>query len=197
MCIFFEGDVKVWVVIVLCFLCLLAFSVIFLCCFFCQKKKIEVKKTIPHIETTVLPSFPVFDVDDMGNTTLHIAAKWNHHMIAIFCLNKVSAEAGTSSWEEFNQFMNSQNYHWETPLYIAVKNNSKDVFDILIRNRATDLNIPDQLGRTPLHIAIDGEKTYFIKKLIEKNANLDVSDRMGRTPRKMLKMRDDIGQHRL
>lgn len=156
---------------------------------FLFKKSVK-HEILPYIENVVIPSIPVHGKDDMGNSPLHTAAKYNHHMIAIYCLNKISANAGESSWKEFDAYLNAQNANGDTPLHLAVANNSKDVFDILLRNRAINVNIPDNLGRTPLHIAITTDGFYFIEKLLLKNANPNIADRMNRTSVKLMKERN-------
>lgn len=153
-------------------------------------------KATPLNAETILQSIKIFNVDHLLNTPLHIAAKNNHHMIAIYCLNCISTKAGVSSWGDFDKYINAQNSLGQTALHIAADNNSLDVCDILLRNRAANINAIDYLGRTPLHLAIDKNYALFVEKLLQKNANIEIVDRMGRSP-KQSKMVDNFLKSRI
>lgn len=51
----------------------------------------------------------------------------------------------------------------------------------LIKN-AADINLPDEKGRTPLHVSVENGHIFVIKILIKHNATVNSKDKEGKTP---------------
>ena len=58
------------------------------------------------------------------------------------------------------------------PLLIAFHNQNFDLAKLLIEN-GMDINVTDYRGKTPLHFAVDQNKTSIIKWLIDKGSNVN------------------------
>jgi ankyrin repeat protein len=145
-----------------------------------EKKKIIKKPTIRYVEKVVLPSIKVFDADEMGNTPLHIACKYNHESITIYCINRAVIECTEPSTTKLlTEFLNKKNCEGNAPLHLAVQNQSLQALEVLLRNRATDINVQNNQGETPLHLAIRCQNLKAIKKLIEKRADISIKDNNG------------------
>lgn len=78
-----------------------------------------------------------------------------------------------------------------TPLGIAVSNyivgdeigrkNAKHIIDLLI-NKSPNLDLPDINGKTPLHVAVQGNALEIIQFLLERGADPNIPDVEGRIP---------------
>ena len=62
-----------------------------------------------------------------------------------------------------------------TALLECVAYGSNEVLDMLVRNGA-NVNVTDDVGNTPLHIAVKCQQAMIVKSLIEYGANIDAQD---------------------
>lgn len=108
------------------------------------------------------------------------------------------------SRRDFNDYINSQNNKGKTPLSLACQYASdwsgyEETIKILISSGA-DLNIQDEDGNTPLHIALyDNLSMGICELLIDQGARLDIENSDGvtvrdmmRVPKYILKLMDEI-----
>ena len=58
-----------------------------------------------------------------------------------------------------------------------------------------DPNLPDNTGRTPLHLAYAAERQDMVNRLLEAGANLEARDQEGRVPIQHLPTDDPRGEH--
>ena len=146
-----------------------------------KKQKKNIKPPRQHyVEKVALPSIKVFDADELGNTPLHIACKYNHEAITIYCINRAVIESKEPSTERIlSEYLNKKNIYGETPLHLAVKNPSKDALQVILRNRAVDINVQNDRGETPLHLAIRSGKKEIIELFLKKNADITIKDKNG------------------
>ena len=63
----------------------------------------------------------------------------------------------------------------------AIVNNDKLLFDQLIIESEVN-EVDSKLGYTPLHLAAQNDNLYFVRKLIEKGADVNAKDKYGNTP---------------
>lgn len=95
------------------------------------------------------------------------------------------------SRKQFNEYINLKNNKDETPLFLACQNASdwsghEEAIKLLISNGA-DLNIQDENGNTPLHIALYQDESMSIcELLINQGARLDIENSEGETVRDMI-----------
>lgn len=108
--------------------------------------------------------------NDQGNTVMHYAAQGNQPGSFVFFnyLYKVSPDEG--------------NRDGSTPLHWCCYTGSEIAFNYII-NYFKTLDIQDQDGLTPLHLAVVAENTNLIKKLLHKGVNKNIRDNKGRTAR--------------
>ena len=105
-----------------------------------------------------------------GNTCLHIACIWGWYDIAEYLISK-----------DFS--INNQNNDGDTPIHLAIRNNKKRVFAILVKK--SDLKVKNRLGGTPLHIATCDCNGLEYVKAITADSNFEsvnVRDINGDTP---------------
>ena len=75
----------------------------------------------------------------MGETPLHLAAKWGHkEVVALLLANQAEVNAQTESGE--------------TPLHYAAENGEKEVAALLLASQA-EVNAMDIHGQTPFHLS--------------------------------------------
>lgn len=179
------------IALVLIILIIILIAISILSFFLYQKnKKNKTKKPIKqrYVENIALPSIKINDVDELGNTPLHIACKYNHEAITIYCINRVVVESTESSTEKnFSEYLNKKNIYGETPLHLAVKNPSKDALHVILRNRAININAQNNQGETPLHLAIRFADKEIIDLLLKKNADITIKDNNGDDARSLAK----------
>lgn len=97
-----------------------------------------------------------------GSTPLHDAAREGHKKVVELLLNN-GAELGAKD-----------NLSAQTPLHWAVLRGHNGIVETIIAAGAK-LEIVDRFGRTPLHTAIDHDRTTTAKLLIDKGANLNAA----------------------
>lgn len=89
-----------------------------------------------------------------------------------------------------------QDYEGETALHNAIYTKNKEIFDLLIsyyeKNRRLDINIKNNVGWTPLHLAILQGNQYMIDKLINLGADLYIKSNAGNSSIKLCKQINNL-----
>ncbi|XP_015681067.1 neurogenic locus notch homolog protein 1, partial [Protobothrops mucrosquamatus] len=106
--------------------------------------------------------------DRTGETALHLAARYARSDAAKRLL-EASADA------------NIQDHMGKTPLHAAVSADAQGVFQILIRNRATDLDARMHDGTTPLILAARLAVEGMLEDLISCHADVNAVDDLGKS----------------
>ncbi|KAL8174551.1 UNVERIFIED_CONTAM: Neurogenic locus notch protein 1 [Gekko kuhli] len=106
--------------------------------------------------------------DRTGETALHLAARYSRSDAAKRLL-EASADA------------NIQDHMGKTPLHAAVSADAQGVFQILIRNRATDLDARMHDGTTPLILAARLAVEGMLEDLINCHADVNAVDDLGKS----------------
>uniref|UniRef100_A0A8C6W551 Neurogenic locus notch homolog protein 1 n=1 Tax=Nannospalax galili TaxID=1026970 RepID=A0A8C6W551_NANGA len=106
--------------------------------------------------------------DRTGETALHLAARYSRSDAAKRLL-EASADA------------NIQDNMGRTPLHAAVSADAQGVFQILLRNRATDLDARMHDGTTPLILAARLAVEGMLEDLINSHADVNAVDDLGKS----------------
>lgn len=126
--------------------------------------------SIGVVEILIAHKASVVVVDKEEYTPLHCAAHNGHKEIVELLLDKGA-----------NIDAVDQNRY--TPLHYAALNGHEEIVELLL-NKGANVNSVGCAGSTILHHAVSAEncKTEIVKKLIEKEADVDIADKYGRTP---------------
>ena len=114
----------------------------------------------------VIDSMDKLGRDNLGNTPLHAAVKWN-----AFNTAKNLIALGVD--------VDAQNLSGKTALSDACRSAKKDMAILLIRSGA-DINATDATGRTVLMDAISSNNEEMVKLLLSYKANVQVQEMSGR-----------------
>ncbi|RZF46940.1 hypothetical protein LSTR_LSTR011771, partial [Laodelphax striatellus] len=106
-------------------------------------------------------------MDKTGETSLHLAARYARADAA-----KRLLDAGAEA--------NAQDNTGRTPLHAAVAADAMGVFQILLRNRATNLNAKMHDGTTPLILAARLAIEGMVEDLINADADINAADNSGK-----------------
>lgn len=104
--------------------------------------------------------------DNLGNTPLHAAVKWN-----AFDTAKTLIALGVD--------VDAQNFSGKTALSDACRSAKKDMAVLLVRSGA-DINATDATGRTVLMDAISSNNEEMVRLLLQYKANTQVQEMSGR-----------------
>lgn len=98
-----------------------------------------------------------------GNTLLHYAIQSGRVDLLELLLSKGNCH-------------NTTNDYGETALHVAVKKNKYDIARILLRHDATDANVMDCNGNSPLHsaVSVDIPNLKIVRLLLDNGANPNV-----------------------
>lgn len=107
-------------------------------------------------------------MDKTGESPLHLAARYARADAA-----KRLLDAGADA--------NAQDNTGRTPLHAAVAADAMGVFQILLRNRATNLNARMHDGTTPLILAARLAIEGMVEDLINADADINAADNSGKT----------------
>ncbi|KAG8235482.1 hypothetical protein J437_LFUL018752 [Ladona fulva] len=107
-------------------------------------------------------------MEKTGETSLHLAARYARADAA-----KRLLDAGADA--------NAQDHTGRTPLHAAVASDAMGVFQILLRNRATNLNARMLDGTTPLVLAARLAIEGMVEDLINADADINAADNGGKT----------------
>lgn len=107
-------------------------------------------------------------MDKTGETSLHLAARYARADAA-----KQLLDTGADA--------NAQDNTGRTPLHAAIASDAMGVFQILLRNRVTNLNARMHDGTTPLILAARLAVEGMVENLINSQADINAADNSGRT----------------
>lgn len=111
--------------------------------------------------------------DGVGNTCLMLACDFNNFETVSFLLSKKANV----------DFVNQFGY---TALHFAVQKNDLKVVRLLINSSEAIvekmINKKDDLGNTPLHLAIDSGNANVVDFLVKKGADLNIRNSQGERP---------------
>ena len=117
--------------------------------------------------------------DEANSTPLHLAIDWDR-----FMLTNMLLEHGADA--------NVENNDGETPLHILSQSDIKDegiilnLALLLLTNHDVEVNTPDKVNDTPLHLAIRRNRSGLVRILLEYGADSNAENNEGMTPLQIL-----------
>ncbi|QMV46176.1 hypothetical protein HC358_03815 [Wolbachia pipientis] len=116
--------------------------------------------------------------DNSNNTPLHNACNNGHVKVVEYLV-----EEGAS--------LKAKNKDGEAPLHVAVQHDGTfEVIEFILSRDLSGINDITNNGRTPLHLAIQGNKLNTVELLLRKGASIAVKDKNGKTPLDLAKQED-------
>ncbi|MGO9087180.1 MAG: ankyrin repeat domain-containing protein [Candidatus Sulfotelmatobacter sp.] len=104
----------------------------------------------------------------LGETPLHLAAKWGHKEILAFLL---ASQAD----------VNAETESGDTPLHYAAENGEKEVAALLLASNA-EIDARNKWGQTALHWAAQNGHKDTVALLLDNGAQVNARDNHGQTP---------------
>ncbi|WP_353283576.1 ankyrin repeat domain-containing protein [Wolbachia endosymbiont (group A) of Pogonocherus hispidulus] len=116
--------------------------------------------------------------DNSDNTPLHNACNNGHVKVVEYLV-----EEGAS--------LKAKNKDGEAPLHVAVQHDGTlEVIEFILSRDLSGINDITNNGKTPLHLAIRGDKPNTVELLLRKGASIAVKDKNGKTPLDLAKQED-------
>ena len=115
-----------------------------------------------------------------GETKSQSAAE-HGRLIDVLKISKINIREVYRTYKRENWLLdNKPNDNGQTPLHYLAKKNGLGI--LLLLEAGAKVDVLDNEGRSPLHIAASLGKTKVMRKLIRAGANVSLRDRQGRTP---------------
>ncbi|GFW44593.1 ankyrin-3 [Trichonephila clavipes] len=111
----------------------------------------------------------IFGKDLFGKTCLHFSAKASN-IEAIKLVLQQGLDVASKDLDE------------QTALHVAAKHDRINIVKYLINTKLMCINECDIHGKTPLHLAIDGNSKKTVKYLLKREANMAIKDTSGLSP---------------
>ena len=127
------------------------------------------KGNIPMLQYLIKFGANIMETTNFGKNVLHMAAEGNQPSMIIYLISKE------------NQSHDCVDENGSTPLHRACYCGGEEAVNFLI-NLGADINAQDKEKLTPLHLAVLGENEQIVLKLLQKNANKNISNGKGELP---------------
>lgn len=88
--------------------------------------------------------------------------------------------------------ISARNQYGQTPLHRAASSGDPKIMALLLAQEKADPNAQDDMGRSPLHYAALNDHLQIVKLLTAHQADFDLKDQRGETPRNILMKRRKI-----
>ena len=136
----------------------------------CCSLHVAVRKNAPNLVHLLLQHGANPNLkDDVGATPLHLATRNKAgEIVQMLLSHRADPEI--------------KHHDGSTPLHLAVRNKAGEIVRLLL-NHGAETKIKNKDGSTALHIALfDSQDVTILSYLIEKNADIEARDSLGRTP---------------
>lgn len=147
------------------------FSLVFIISLFgcaSSKKEVSIQQLIlegkiDEAKARFISKYDINEIDENGNTALHIAAKINDASLTLFLLC-------------YGADPDLKNYNSQTPLHVAIENNSREAAQQLI-NFGCNIFARDGAGKTAMENAFAKDTVYYDIFITEKTGKIRDADR--------------------
>ena len=127
------------------------------------------KDDLENVKKLIDEGCDVNKLNSNNENVAHFAARNNSQKVMDYVIEKgVDINAQTTGKKE-------------TPLFYAIRGNSKEIFEKLL-NADADIELENEDGETPIFAAIRVNNQEFVEQLLKKNAKLDKKNKKGETP---------------